>query len=50
MSQIDSHDGERQIIEPIHTNGLVALLDGWEPLEEDFPYVADEAPVPEEIV
>ena len=33
-----SRDGNRLILEPIpEARGLIALLDGWTPLEEDFP-------------
>jgi len=42
-------DGERLIIEPIHTNRLVALLDSWQPLDEDFPEIKDAISTPEEI-
>jgi len=46
---IISRDGHRLIIEPVREKGLAALLDSWEPLTEDFPEIADPAPVPEEI-
>jgi len=42
-------DGERLIIEPIHKNELVALLNRWQPLDEDFPVIDDEISMPEEI-
>jgi len=42
-------EGERLVIEPIHDNGLVALLDRWQPLEDGIPVIADEAPLPEDI-
>jgi len=42
-------EGERLVIEPIHDNGLVALLNRWQPLEEDIPAIADEAPDAEDI-
>jgi len=42
-------DGERLVIEPVYENGLLALLDSWQPLEEDFPEIADELVKPEEI-
>lgn len=35
-------EGDRLIIEPLHPAGLLELLAGWEPLEDDFPEV--EAP------
>jgi len=44
-----SRDGERLILEPVHDNRLVALLDSWDALEEDFPAVEDQAATPEEI-
>jgi len=35
-------DGDRLIIEPLpKPNRLLALLDGWEPLDEDFPALDD---------
>jgi len=42
-------EGERLIIEPIHENKLVALLDNWQPLDEDFPEIKDVLSMPEEI-
>jgi len=42
-------EGERLMIEPIHNNGLVALLNRWQPLEEEIPVIADEAPKAEDI-
>jgi antitoxin VapB len=39
-----SRDGGRVIIEPIQPRGLVALLDSWAPLDEDFPDIADPPP------
>jgi len=42
-------DGERLILEPIHKNRLVALLDSWQPLDEDFPEIEDTISTPEEI-
>jgi antitoxin VapB len=33
---IMSRDGDRLIIEPMRCTGLVALLDSWEPLAEEF--------------
>jgi len=44
-----SRQGERLLIEPVNENGLVALLDRWQPLEDDFPELADQAPIPEDI-
>jgi len=42
-------DGERLIVEPIHKNELVALLNSWQPLDEDFPAIEDELSTSEEI-
>jgi antitoxin VapB len=40
-----SRDGDRLIIEPAPKGpGLIALLDGWEPLAEDFPDVDEHLP------
>ena len=44
-----SRDGDRLIIEPVRKKGLLALLSGWEPLDEDFPEIADEVPAPKDI-
>ena len=44
-----SRDGDRLIIEPIRKKGLAALLDSWEPLDEEFPEIDDPALVPEDI-
>jgi len=44
-----SRDGERLIVEPIHENKLLALLNSWDTLDEDFPEIEDEVSVPEEI-
>ncbi len=41
---IISRDGDRLIIEPVRRRGLAALLDSWEPLDEDFPETADPPP------
>ena len=38
---IMSRDGDRLIIEPVRQSGLVALLDSWQSLDEDFPTVDD---------
>jgi antitoxin VapB len=40
-------DGDRLVIEPVRKRGLVALLNGMKPLEEDFPEIADPPPAPE---
>ena len=46
---IISHSGDRLIIEPVRKNELAALLDRWEPLDEEFPEIADPPPAPEDI-
>ena len=38
---IISSDGDRLIIEPVPMKGLAALLDSWEPLDEEFPKIDD---------
>jgi len=40
---IISRDGGRLIIEPLRKKGLSALLDSWEPLDEEFPEIDDPA-------
>ncbi|NYZ16647.1 AbrB/MazE/SpoVT family DNA-binding domain-containing protein [Azospirillum sp. RWY-5-1] len=45
-----SRDGDRLIIEPVRRKGLVALLDSWEPLDEEFPAIEDPTPDPEDIL
>jgi len=42
-------EGQRLVIEPIHDNGLVALLNRWQPLAEDVPVIEDHAPMSEDI-
>jgi len=37
-------DGDRLIIEPVREGDLIALLDSWEPLDEDFPEIDDPPP------
>ena len=44
-----SRDGDRLIIEPVRQRGLTALLDGWEPLDEEFPPIEDPPPAPKDI-
>lgn len=39
-----SRDGDRLIIEPVRKRGLAALLDSWEPLDEELPEIADPPP------
>jgi antitoxin VapB len=40
-------DGDRLVIEPVRRRGLVALLRSMQPLDEDFPDIADPPPRPE---
>jgi len=42
-------EGERLIVEPVRRQTLLDLLATWEPLEEDFPEVADALPEPVEL-
>ncbi len=42
-------DGERLIIEPVRKQGLIALLDSWEPLDEELPVIDDPPPEPTDI-
>ena len=44
-----SRDGDRLIIEPACEAGLAALLDSWEPLNEEFPDIDDPPPAPKDI-
>lgn len=44
-----SRDGDRLILEPVRKKGLLALLDSWEPLDEDFPEIEDEPPESKDI-
>ncbi len=44
-----SRDGDRLIIEPVCKNGLAALLDSWEPLDEEFPDIDDPPPKPKDV-
>jgi len=34
-------EGSKLIIEPVHKQGLLALLASWEPLDEEFPEIDD---------
>jgi len=34
-------EGDRLIIEPVQRHSLLAMLNTWEPLEEDLPAIAD---------
>ena len=45
-----SRDGDRLIIEPLRKKGLPALLDSWEPLDEDFPDIEDMPTRPEDVL
>lgn len=49
IEAIISRDGERLIIEPVRKKGLAALLDGWEPLDEEFPEIDDRPPAPRDV-
>ncbi len=42
-------EGETLVIEPIRKRGLAALLDSWQPMEEDFPDIEDMPPEREDI-
>lgn len=42
-------DGNRLIIEPVESTSLLDLLASWEPLDVDFPEVADKKPDPVEL-
>lgn len=44
-----SRDGDRLIIEPVRKRGLAALLDSWEPLDEEFPEIDDPPSVPKDV-
>jgi antitoxin VapB len=46
---IISRDGDRLIIKPVRKKGLAAFLDSWEPLNEEFPEIADPPPSPANI-
>lgn len=46
---IISRDGDRLIIEPVRKNGLAALLDSWEPLDDEFPEVDDPKLAPKDV-
>lgn len=44
-----SRDGDRLIIEPVRQKGLAALLESWEPLDEEFPEIDDPPPAPRDV-
>ena len=46
---IISREGDRLIIEPVRRKGLAALLDSWEPLDEELPGIDDPPPAPEDV-
>ena len=46
---IISREGDRLIIEPVRKRGLAALLDSWEPMDEEFPEIDDPKPAPKDI-
>jgi antitoxin VapB len=43
-------DGDRLVIAPVRKRGLIALLKTMQPLDEDFPEIADPAPPPERVL
>jgi antitoxin VapB len=44
-------EGERLIIEPVAPRTrLLALLAGWDPLDEPFPKIVDTPPAPEGVL
>ena len=42
-------DGNHLIIEPVESTSLLDLLATWEPLDEEFPEIADNKPDPVEL-
>jgi antitoxin VapB len=46
---IISRDGDRLIIEPVRKSGLAALLDSWEPFDEEIPSIEDPPVAPQDI-
>jgi len=42
-------EGNRLVIEPAASKSLLALLETLEPLDEDFPPIADQVPDPIEL-
>ena len=42
-------EGNRLVIEPAAPKSLLALLETLEPLDEDFPPIADQVPDPIEL-
>lgn len=39
-------EGDKLILEPVKGDRLAALLDSWEPIEESFPEIDDDLPLP----
>jgi len=37
-------EGERLVVEPLHPKSLLALLASLQPIEEEFPEIADPQP------
>ncbi len=37
-------EGDTLVIEPVRPSSLLALLAGWEPLEEEFPDIDEQLP------
>ena len=42
-------EGNRLMIEPMPKRGLLALLATWEPLDDEFPEIADEPAKSEDV-
>jgi antitoxin VapB len=42
-------EGDRLVIEPLPKRRLLDLLATWEPLEDEFPEIADEPVKPEDV-
>ena len=45
-----SRDGDHLITEPVSKKGLAALLDSWEPLDEQFPEINDPSAAAQDIL
>ncbi|GAB4260203.1 MULTISPECIES: antitoxin [Deferrisoma] len=39
-------EGDRLIVEPVPRKSVLALLDAWEPCDEELPPIEDRAPEP----
>lgn len=43
-------DGDRLILEPVRKgSGLLNLISQWQPLEDEFPEISDQAVEPEDV-